>query len=146
MKIKELLELTQHEGLTSITKKHLAVGEKTARKALKAAGCYAFNGKRGWYYDGDPAIIEKSIYDFTQTHGEQKNESTKEPTFQSSKEENNKPIIKQNNQAQILRKRVSFDLNMALFKQLKLYCVENDKNIYEVAEVALREYLEKHRA
>jgi hypothetical protein len=145
MKIKELLEMTQHEGMASIAKNHLTIGEKPARMALKAAGCYAVSGKRGWHYEGDPAVLEKSIYDFTSTvtHGKRKNESTKEPTFQSSKEETNKPIIESNNETQILRKRVSLDINMALFKRLKLYCVANDKNIYEVAEAALREYLEK---
>ncbi|MET1029361.1 hypothetical protein [Domibacillus tundrae] len=146
MKIKELLELTQHEGMASIAKNHLTIGEKPARMALKAAGCYAISGKRGWHFEGDPAVLEKSIYDFIQTHGERKNESTKASTFKPSKEEINKPIIERNNGKQILRKRVSFDINMALFKRLKLYCVANDKNIYEVAEAAVQEYLERRQA
>ncbi|MCP3764733.1 hypothetical protein NLX67_20580 [Domibacillus sp. A3M-37] len=146
MKIKELLERMQTERLADIAKNHLTIGEKPARNALKTAGCYSISGKRGWYYDGDPATLEKSIYDFTKTHGERKNESTKEPTFKLSKEQNNIPMIEQNSGSQILRKRVSFDINMALFKRLKLYCVANDKNIYEVAEAAVQEYLDRRQA
>lgn len=148
MKIKEILELTQHEGMASIAKNHLNIGEKATRAALKEAGCYAIKGRKGWYYDGDPSVFEKSIYEFTSTvtHGKRKNESANEPTLKSFKEENNKPIIEQNNETQILRKRVSFDINMALFKRLKLYCVANDKNLYEVAEAAVQEYLERRQA
>jgi hypothetical protein len=73
MKIKELLELTQHEGMASIAKNHLSIGEKPARMALKAAGCYAISGKKGLYYDGDPAVLEKSIYKFTPTANERMN-------------------------------------------------------------------------
>lgn len=141
MKIKELLELTQHEGMASIAKKHLDIGEKPARMALKVAGCYSVSWKRGWHHNGDSAVLEKSIYEFTPAaiQGERKNKSTNESTFKSAKE----LIIEQNSGKQILRKRVSFDINMALFKQLKLYCVANDKNLYEVAEAAMQEYLER---
>jgi hypothetical protein len=52
-------------------------------------------------------------------------------------------MIEQHSGTGILRKRVSFDINMALFKRLKLHCVAEDKNLYEVAEVAIQEYLER---
>ncbi|MGG4041453.1 hypothetical protein [Bacillus smithii] len=63
MKIGELLELTQVEPLAKIAKERLTIGEKSARQALKAAGCYSISGKRGWYCD-DSNVLEKSIYDF----------------------------------------------------------------------------------
>jgi hypothetical protein len=145
LKIKELLELTQREKMADIAKGYLTIGEKPARMSLKAAGCYSLSGKRGWYYDGDPAVLEKSIYEFTSStnHGERKKESTKEPTFKPSKEPNNTSTIEQNGEAQIMRKRASFDIDAALLKDLKLFCVRNDLNLYEVAETALREYLVK---
>ncbi len=64
MKIKELLELSQHESLEDVAKNHLTIGVKRARIALKAAGCYNKIGVKGWHYDGDPATLERSIYDF----------------------------------------------------------------------------------
>jgi hypothetical protein len=64
MKLRDVLELTQTQPLSKIAKERLTIGEKTARQALKAAGCYAISGKRGWFYDGDPAVLEQSIYDY----------------------------------------------------------------------------------
>lgn len=67
MKIKEVLEWTMKEQLQEIAKNRLKIGRNTARDALKAAGCYAVSGRKGWYYEGDPAVLEKSIYDFVAT-------------------------------------------------------------------------------
>jgi len=138
MIIKELLERTQKERLADIAKNHLTIGEKPARNALKAAGCYSISGKRGWYYEGNPATLEKSIYDFT--HGERKHKPTNEPTLIPSKEITHTSTIEQ---TIIQRKRASFDIDAVLLKRLKLHCVENDLNLYEVAEAAMRDYLER---
>lgn len=39
------------------------------------------------------------------------------------------------------RKRASFDLDVELVKQLKVQAVLQDKNLYEMVEIAIREYL-----
>lgn len=41
----------------------------------------------------------------------------------------------------ISRKRASFDLDVELVKQLKVQAVLQDKNLYEMVEIAIREYL-----
>lgn len=73
MLVGELMELTFKEPLNKIAKERLSIGERAARDALKAAGCYNVSGKRGWYYEGDPAVLEQSIYDFSP------NKQTKKP-------------------------------------------------------------------
>lgn len=64
MKIKEILELTQTMRLSEIAKEYLEIGEKKAVAGLKEAGCYNVSGKRGWFFDGDESVLEKSIYDY----------------------------------------------------------------------------------
>lgn len=162
MKIGELLELTQTEPLDNIAKNHLSIGKNAARDALKAAGCYSKNGVRGWFYEGDPAVLEQSIYDFSsvkksQTERKnvrtnpQKKQSTNEPRLNGSDEQTNEqkktplPVSGQDKAVQIVRKRASFDVDTAILKELKLFCVENDLNLYEAAENAFRDYLDKHR-
>ena len=81
MKLKDVLELTMTDSLDLIAKNHLEIGKNAARDALKKAGCYAKNGRRGWFYEGDPAVLEKSIYDFiekknTQTSVKPENKQT----------------------------------------------------------------------
>jgi hypothetical protein len=64
MKIRELLELTQTELLVEIAKNRLGISRDKTRYALKHAGCYSINGKRGWFFEGDESVLEQSIYDF----------------------------------------------------------------------------------
>ncbi|WP_232454583.1 hypothetical protein [Domibacillus aminovorans] len=65
MKIGEILELTQTTmSLAEIARDQLTIGKLPATKALKVAGCYSINGKKGWYYEGDKWVLEQSIYDF----------------------------------------------------------------------------------
>lgn len=64
MKVRELLELTQTKKLADIAKERLDFGEKKAVEVLKEAGCYHISGKRGWHFDGDEAVLERSIYSF----------------------------------------------------------------------------------
>jgi len=99
---------------------------------------------------------------------ERKNEETKEPKNQRSNESSNVPAkeeIKQANEqvaptlettkqsknesskeqtkerSNIVRKRSSFDLDVELMKELKIQAVIHDKNIYEMVETAIRQYL-----
>lgn len=91
MKIGEILELTQTMPLGDIAKERLEFGKKKATEAMQKAGCYTKNGIRGWHFDGDPSVLEQSIYDFASSirikskpspnvsTNEVKNVQTKEP-------------------------------------------------------------------
>ena len=138
MKIGEILKLTQEKRLSDIAKEHLNIGEKPTREALKNAGCYSLSGKKGWYFDGDEGILEKEIYEFTKTKPTAK-VRTKVNKNEGSKKEMNITVEEQKNG----RKRASFDLDAELLKQLKVKAVLEDKNIYELVEQAIAEFLAK---
>jgi hypothetical protein len=166
MKIGELLEALQHEPLKAVAKERLTIGEKATRKALKAAGCYSISGKKGWFYEGaDTAeVLGKSIYDYVekkeparkpkakaetkQRNHEPTNTQKKEPTNKDKKErlkvankDTNKDVnIEHSNK---VRKRYSFDLDTELMKNLKIQSVLEDRNIYEMVEDAIKDYLSK---
>lgn len=132
MKIKEVLELTQQQPIDVIAKERLTIGEKTARKALREAGCYSIVGKAGWHFDDSyhPENLEQSIYYFAEKAKEQHNAVLRTAANV------------QTNQGEAgYRKRHSFDLDVALVKSLKVKCVQNDIPLYVAVEDALRAYL-----
>lgn len=159
MKIKDILQLSMTQTMATIAKERLTIGEKPLRSALKAVGCEHQNGKKGWQYNGDdPKVLEQSIYSFVQTkakaanqptnerNNESMNEQTKElsnqrtslPTIEPINQPSNEPT---NEQTHIVRKRASFDLDVNLLKELKIFAIRADKNVYEVVEQAIREHL-----
>ena len=154
MKIREVLALTQKKRLSEIAKEHLNIGEKPAREALKNAGCYPKRGMKGWYFEGDEGILDKEIYEFTKVKGkanvttkvvinkgtkEFKSEGIKKGMSEEIKEVMSTKTEEQKNE----RKRASFDLDAQLLKQLKIKAVVEDKNIYELVEQAIKEFLKK---
>jgi hypothetical protein len=151
VKIGEILELTQTEKLSDIAKERLTIGEKAARQALKAAGCYSISGKRGWFCEDD-GVLDKSIYDFAPVRKiEKKSRAAKEiskakaevaATKEITKEETKEITKKRSNViSNVVRKRASFDLDIELLKRLKVFAVISDRNVYEVVETAIRKYL-----
>ncbi|MGE7718603.1 hypothetical protein, partial [Priestia megaterium] len=155
MKIGEFLELTKVKNLATIAKEDLSIGEKFTRLALANAGCYSISGKRGWYFDGDPEVLEKSIYDFVEVKAktnakpkEQKSKRTKKINVKKtndSKNKSSKTTINEkiNEEKKVERKRFSFDLDVELAKELKIKAVMEEKNLYELVEEAIRESLTK---
>lgn len=147
MKIGEILELTKTMKLSEIAKKHLEVGEKKATEGMKNAGCYSVNGKRGWFYDGDPAVLEHSIYEyttvtfFTKPKANKSNKTTKPATTEipAKEPDNEKP------KSTATRKRMSFDLDTELMKELKIQGIRDDVPLYEMVEKAIRQYLNEQR-
>lgn len=191
MKIGEILELTQTMKLSEIAKQYLDVGEKKALEGMKKAGCYAVSGKRGWYYDGDPAVLEQSIYDFTtktintrpKANGSNKTTNKTKKTKTESMfsksimiENGNKIVMTQYPRKKVIedktdevteynpdffemtgeevpkvenppnedikRKRMSFDLDIELMKELKIQGIRDDVPLYEMVENAIRHYLD----
>lgn len=171
MKIREIFELIQTDTLANIAKRDdVHLSEKPLRNALKSAG-YEFRnlGNKGWYFIGEGEetnVLEQSIYDFSKAGKATANVSTKKPKMVSanvvtneSNQRSNVPAkeeIKQANEQvaptkevitpikeriNVVRKRSSFDLDVDLLKELKIQAVIQDKNVYEMVENAIRNYL-----
>lgn len=136
MKISEILELSKNKTIAEIAKDDLTIGEKSAREALKQAGCYSIVGQAGWFLDEseNPDNLDKSIYEFADQVKQQKAGVLKAMANLGTNEDTEF----------IPRKRHSFDLDVRLVKELKIHCVREDKTLYEVVEAAIRDYLHKY--
>lgn len=134
MLISEVLELVKEKPLAQVAKEHLTIGEKPARLAMQRAGCYSIVGQAGWFLDEseNPDNLNKSIYDFAD---QVKREEAAMLKAAANLETFTETIY-------IPRKRHSFDLDVRIVKELKMYCVREDKNLYEVVESALQAYLD----
>lgn len=140
MKISEILEMTQQKTIAEIAKESLDISEKTARQALKRAGCYSIVGKNGWYFDEseNPENLDESIYYFADQVKKERNSILKDAA-------NVQTYKGTGNGIEIPRKRHSFDLDVRLVKELKLKCVRDDITLYEAVEDAIRAYLKEER-
>jgi len=134
VKVRELIEKTKERPLAEIARDELTVGEKTARRALSYVGGRTVVGERGWIADRiHPHDMERSIYGVVQ---EVKN---------MEKEYQRQAANRKDESDEVVRKRHSFDLDVRLMKELKIYCVANDVTLYEAVEESVRDYLKKHR-
>lgn len=70
---------------------------------------------------------------------ERKSTHTKERNRDRMEEQKEKPTNKEKVQR---RKRASFDIDENLLKELKVFAIMNDKNVYELVENAIRTYLQ----
>ncbi|HES8073955.1 TPA: hypothetical protein VPA43_001798 [Streptococcus pyogenes] len=155
MKIKEILDAIKQGKTLAEIGKDIGVGKEKLSASLKNAG-YSFNRKDGWFFSGQgEQPVDKDYTEFIK--GVKKaNVSTKEPKNQRSNKDSNIPAkeeIKQANEqvaptlettkerSNVVRKRSSFDLDVELMKELKIQAVIHDKNIYEMVETAIRQYL-----
>ncbi|WP_255286025.1 hypothetical protein [Priestia megaterium] len=115
--MKEILELTQSKRLAEIAKEHLDIGEKKAVAGLKKAGCFNISGKRGWYFEGDKSVLEKSIYDFVSP-----SKRGKKPVANSAEKEVSAtietPTAKLNPNSQLYVKTASKQENKPTNKQI----------------------------
>lgn len=142
MNISEILELTKTKPVAEIAKEYLTIGEKPTRAALKRAGCYTIVGQSGWYLDESENIanLDRSIYEIADELKAEKEVILKDRANLVS---NKGTKVISNELDPIYRKRHSFDLDVALVKELKLYCVQNDITLYEAVEDAIKVYLDK---
>lgn len=166
MKIREILELNKEKKMPIIAKDHLPIGEKKLYSILKEIGCKPVLGKREWDYENvSETDLEKDITEFVRVTAiqakrtnERKKETTKEEKSEIVKEEKNIPTnernhdnIKEQNKKPTnkekdkMRKRASFDIDSALLKELKIYAITEEKNVYEIVENAIRTYLQERK-
>lgn len=156
MKIKEILELTQSKKLADIAKESLEIGEKPTREALKSAGCYSISGKRGWHFDGDKDVLERSIYDFappTRRKGktvisaekevaatkwvdvkiekdEYEPKAVKNPSSQQINKQDKKQVIQESNKP--VSKKVTYEIESRLHDQLRIKAILEKRTVSEI--------------
>lgn len=144
MKISEILELTKTKPLPEIAKEYLTIGEKPTRAALKRAGCYAIVGQSGWHLDESENVanLDRSIYEIADELKAEREAILKDRANLGSNKLTSVPkSTAVYDTDPVYRKRHSFDLDVALVKELKLYCVKNDITLYEAVETAIKGYL-----
>lgn len=146
VKIKELLELTQFEPLSKIAKERLVIGEKAAREALKAAGCYSISGKRGWYCDNQN-ILDKSIYDFALISKQKTKNDIERAKIEISatieKPEAKEINDKESNQLEnkTTMKKVTYEIEEDLHNQLKIKAIREKRKVSEIVNEILKNAL-----
>jgi predicted HicB family RNase H-like nuclease len=158
MKIIEILEKTFEIKTAEIAKK-LPVGEKRLREIFKAIGAKPTKGKRGWSYENvDSADLEKDISDFVTPTAKRKKETQKstqpekkvsaKPESQVSAkteiQENVKPESRQYGQPTSKTvKKVTYEIDEDLHFKLRMTAFQLKKNVSELVEQAMREFLDK---
>lgn len=137
-----VIRLNNEETLRAIAKELFgeAKKESTLRGQLKRAG-YIKN-EEGKYIMASSSIEVASGFEedkLTQKGtNERKSTRTKERNHDRMKEQEIKPTNKEEVKR---RKRASFDIDEKLLKELKVFAIMNDKNVYELVENAIRRYL-----
>jgi len=158
MKIGEIFEAMKTEKIADIAKRIEGISEKPLRTALKKAGYEYSNAEpKGWHFAGTgEEPTDKSIFDYhtkatanyrrnertKENTGELKNIRTNERNHDTIKEQTEKTTKEEGNK---MRKRASFDIENELLKELKIYAIREEKNVYEVVENAIRTYLNERK-
>jgi Zn-dependent peptidase ImmA (M78 family) len=114
-------QINGKEGTRKTFAEAYGMSENTLSRRLKSFG-YTYN-----------QTTKK--YDFTSpTTNERKNGKTKNQKSKRTEEPRNEPTM-------LIRKRTSFDIDIKLMKELKIYAIQRDKNVYEIVEQAIKQYL-----
>ena len=140
MKIGELLDLSLTEPLDQIAKNHLSIGKNAARDALKKAGCFAKNGVKGWHFEGDPAVLERSIYDFADKKKTQASKINNKPESLLPVKEKR---IQEKQEAgfEYSLKKVTYEVDESLHDELKIKAIREKRNVSEIVNEIFREAL-----
>lgn len=140
MKIKELLERTLTEPIDIIARDRLTIGKNAARDALKAAGCFSKNGTRGWHYEGDPSVLEKSIYDFVISKPSQTLKEKNNPRIQPSGKENRKTEKKEPVLEKVFKK-ATYEVEEALHDEIKIRAIREKRTVSEIVNEIFKKAL-----
>lgn len=149
MKIGDILTEIKKEGETpaTVAKRINGISEKKLRQALKDAGYTFSNVKpKGWHYTGSAEEpLNESIFSYIKakaTAKERSNLTTKERKYVRMNEEIKEPTKERTHR---MRKRASFDLDTELLKELKIFAIQEEKNVYEIVEQAIRDHLKAQK-
>ncbi len=146
----EVTELNESMKFLDLAKEHAPVGKEKLREALKLAGATFDQRTKRWHIDRSHPNADKKVLDFVQSS----RVSTPKPKKVASEPLKVDPVTGQSQldddyfsietkPEQVIRKKVSLDMDAALHKQLKQVALENDMKLYELIERVLRNYVQK---
>ena len=146
--IYDVTKLNESMKFLDLAKEHAPVGKEKLREALKSAGASFDQRTKRWYIERSHPNADKKVLDFVQSSRISRLKPKKiasEPlkidpvTGQSQLDDDYFAIEKRSEQ--IVRKKVSLDMDATLHKQLKQIAVENDIKLYELIESILRNHI-----
>lgn len=143
----EVTKLNEDMKFLDLAKEHAPVGKEKLREALKADGATFDQRTKRWHIDRSHPNGDKKVLDFVQSS----RISTPKPKKIASEPLKIDPVTGQSHlddeyfaietrPEQIVRKKVSFDMDVVLHKELKKIAIENDMKLYVLIEKNLKEY------
>ena len=151
--ILDVIELNKQMKFLDVAKTHAPVGREKLREAMKLAGATFDQQTKRWHIQEGHPNEKKRVLDFVQssriTKPKQEKAQEQEPlrvdpvTGQSQLDDGYFEI--ETKPKQIVRKKVSLDLDVVLHKRLKHIALENDMKFYELVEGVLRDYTLKQK-
>lgn len=146
----EVTKLNEDMKFLDLAKEHAPVGKEKLREALKSAGATFDQRTKRWHIDRSHPNADKKVLDFVQSS----RVSTPKPKKIASEPLKIDPVTGQSRldddyfaietrPEQIVRKKVSLDMDIVLHKQLKQDALKNDMKLYELIEMILKSYVKK---
>ncbi len=146
----EVTKLNEEMKFLDLAKEHAPVGKEKLREALKSAGAKFDQRTKRWHIDRSHPNADKKVLDFVQSS----RVSTTRPKKITSEPLKIDPVTGQSQMdddyfaietrpEQIVRKKVSLDMDVILHKQLKQIALENDMKLYELVERSLKDYVKR---
>ncbi|MDX5981524.1 hypothetical protein SIL77_09650 [Exiguobacterium profundum] len=147
----EVTKLNEGMKFLDLAKEHAPVGKEKLREALKAAGATFDQRTKRWHIDRNHPNADKKVLDFVQSS----RVSTPKPKKIASEPLKIDPVTGQSQldddyfaietrPEQIVRKKVSLDMDTVLHKQLKQIALQNDLKLYQLIEKILKNHIKKH--
>lgn len=145
--ILDVIEFNKQMKFLDVAKIYAPVGREKLREAMKLAGATFDQQTKRWHIQEGHPNEKKRVLDFVQSSRitKPKQEKAQEPlrvdpvTGQSQLDDVYFGI--ETKPEQIIRKKVSLDLDVALHKRLKYIALENDMKLYELVETILKNHL-----
>lgn len=144
----EVTKLNESMKFLDLAKQHAPVGKEKLREALKSAGAMFDQRTKRWHIDRSHPNADKKVLDFVQST----RISTPKPKKIASDPLKVDPVTGQSQldddyfaietrPGQVIRKKVSLDMDMALHKKLKQIALQNDIKLYVLVEEILKKHV-----
>ena len=148
----EVTKLNESMKFLDLAKQHAPVGKEKLREALKSAGATFDQRTKRWHIDRSHPNANKKVLDFVQSS----RVSAPKPKKIASEPLKIDPITGQSQldddyfaietrPEQIVRKKVSLDMDTVLHKQLKQIALQNDIKFYFLVEQILKKYVSENK-
>jgi hypothetical protein len=126
-------KINNRKGTRTTVAKLYEMSENTLSRRLKHHG-YIYNQTTKKYDFTSPTTNERN----NESTKQQPNKGTKKVKKEQTKKTNEPKSEQTNEPTTIIRKRASFDIDVKLLKELKIYAIQRDKTVYEIVEHAIR--------